>query len=165
MAGQLTPSGTIGILGGGQLGRMIALAAADFGLKTVVYEPEISGPAAQVTNQHMAGAYGDAARLQAFAARVDVITYEFENVPAEAVAYLAELKPVRPGGRLLAVAQDRWLEKSFFGKRGIATAPFARVDTLSDLKMAVEEDRPSLDPEDAPLRLRRQGSGTYRERG
>ncbi|MBV9519887.1 MAG: 5-(carboxyamino)imidazole ribonucleotide synthase [Hyphomicrobiales bacterium] len=139
IAGSLAPGATIGILGGGQLGRMIALAAADFGLRTVVYEPEISGPAAQVTNQHMAGAYGDEARLSAFAARVDVITYEFENVPAEAVAYLAELRPVRPGGRLLAVAQDRWLEKSFFAERGIATAPFARIDNLTDLEHAVEK--------------------------
>ncbi|MFI4994729.1 MAG: 5-(carboxyamino)imidazole ribonucleotide synthase [Hyphomicrobiales bacterium] len=134
----LAPGATIGILGGGQLGRMIALAAADFGMRTIVYEPEISGPAAQVTNQHMAGAYGDEARLGAFAARADVITYEFENVPAETVAYLARLKPVRPGGRLLGVAQDRWLEKSFFAELGIATAPFARVDCLADLKSAVE---------------------------
>jgi 5-(carboxyamino)imidazole ribonucleotide synthase len=136
-AGTLAPGATIGILGGGQLGRMIALAAADFGLRTLIYEPEISGPAAQVSNQHMAGAYGDEARLAAFAARVDVVTYEFENVPAETVAYLARLKPVRPGGRLLAVAQDRWLEKSFFAERGIATAPFRRVDTLDDLERAV----------------------------
>ncbi len=142
LAARLAPGATIGILGGGQLGRMIALAAADFGLRTVVYEPEISGPAAQVTNQHMAGAYGDETRLAAFAARVDVVTYEFENVPAEAVAFLAELKPVRPGGRLLAVAQDRWLEKSFFAERGIATAPFARVDTLRDLERAVEKIGP-----------------------
>ena len=141
-AGRLAPGATIGILGGGQLGRMIAMAAADFGLRTVVYEPEISGPAAQVTNQHMAGAYGDEARLSAFAARVDVMTYEFENVPAEAVAYLARLKPVRPGGRLLAVAQDRWVEKTFFAKRGIATAPFARVDALNDLAGAIEKIGP-----------------------
>ncbi len=141
-AGRLAPGATIGILGGGQLGRMIAMAAADFGLRTVVYEPEISGPAAQVTNQHMAGAYGDEARLSAFAARVDVVTYEFENVPAEAVAYLARLKPVRPGGRLLAVAQDRWVEKTFFAERGIATAPFARVDGLNDLAGAIEKIGP-----------------------
>jgi 5-(carboxyamino)imidazole ribonucleotide synthase len=133
----LAPGATIGILGGGQLGRMLALAAADFGLKTIVYEPEISGPAAQVTNQHMAGAYGDEERLAAFAARADVITYEFENVPAEAVAFLSRLKPVRPGGRLLAVAQDRLVEKSFFAERGIATAPFAAVDSLADLEAAV----------------------------
>ena len=106
-------------------------------MRTVVYEPQISGPAAQVTNQHMAGAYGDEARLSAFAARVDVVTYEFENVPVETVAYLARLKPVRPGGRLLAVAQDRWLEKSFFAERGIATAPFARIDGLADLEGAL----------------------------
>jgi 5-(carboxyamino)imidazole ribonucleotide synthase len=135
-ARSLAPGSTIGILGGGQLGRMIALAAADFGLRTIVYEPEISGPAAQVTNQHMAGAYGDEVRLAAFAERVDVITYEFENVPAEAVGFLSRLKPVRPGGRLLAVAQDRFLEKSFFAKRGIATAPFARIDGPSDLDKA-----------------------------
>jgi 5-(carboxyamino)imidazole ribonucleotide synthase len=140
--GPLAPGATIGILGGGQLGRMIALAAADFGLRTVVYEPQISGPAAQVTNQHMAGAYGDEARLAAFAARVDVVTYEFENVPVETVAYLARLKPVRPGGRLLAVAQDRWLEKSFFAERGIATAPFARIDRLADLEGAVRKIGP-----------------------
>jgi 5-(carboxyamino)imidazole ribonucleotide synthase len=136
-ARSIAPGSTIGILGGGQLGRMIALAAADFGLRTIVYEPEISGPAAQVTSQHMAGAYGDEARLAAFAERVDVVTYEFENVPAEAVAYLSRLKPVRPGGRLLAVAQDRLVEKSFFAERGIATAPFARVDAPGDLEEAV----------------------------
>jgi 5-(carboxyamino)imidazole ribonucleotide synthase len=138
----LAPGATIGILGGGQLGRMIALAAADFGLRTIVYEPEISGPAAQVTNRHIAGAYGDEERLAAFAARADVITYEFENVPAEAVAFLSRLKPVRPGGRLLAVAQDRLVEKSFFAERGIATAPFARVDSLADLEEAVSKIGP-----------------------
>jgi len=132
----LAPGSTIGILGGGQLGRMIALAAADFGLRTIVYEPEISGPAAQVTNQHMAGAYGDERHLAAFAERVDVVTYEFENVPAEAVAFLSRLKPVRPGGRLLAVSQDRFLEKSFLAERGIATAPFARIDGPGDLEGA-----------------------------
>ena len=141
-ARKLAPGATIGILGGGQLGRMIALAAADFGLRTIVYEPEISGPAAQVTNQHMAGAYGDEARLAAFAARVDVVTYEFENVPAEAVAFLDRLKPVRPGGRLLAVAQDRFIEKSFFAERGIGTAPFRRVDWLGDLEAAAAEIGP-----------------------
>jgi 5-(carboxyamino)imidazole ribonucleotide synthase len=132
----LAPGSTIGILGGGQLGRMIALAAADFGLRTMVYEPEISGPAAQVTNQHMAGAYGDESHLAAFAERVDVVTYEFENVPAEAVAFLSRLKPVRPGGRLLAVSQDRLLEKSFLAERGIATAPFARIDNPGDIEQA-----------------------------
>jgi 5-(carboxyamino)imidazole ribonucleotide synthase len=138
----LAPGATIGILGGGQLGRMIALAAADFGLKTIVYEPEISGPAAQVTNQHMAGAYSDEERLKAFAARADVITYEFENVPAEAVAFLARLKPVRPGGRLLEVAQDRLIEKSFFAERGIGTASFRRIDGVADLEGAVAEIGP-----------------------
>jgi 5-(carboxyamino)imidazole ribonucleotide synthase len=148
----LAPGATIGILGGGQLGRMIALAAADFGLRTIVYEPEMSGPAAQVTNQHIAGSYGDEERLRAFAARADVITYEFENVPAEAVAFLARLKPVRPGGRLLAVAQDRLVEKSFFAERGIATAPFARIDSLADLEAAVEKIGPR-----AVLKTRRFG--------
>jgi 5-(carboxyamino)imidazole ribonucleotide synthase len=148
----LAPGATIGILGGGQLGRMIALAAADFGLRTIVYEPEISGPAAQVTNQHMAGAYGDEERLKAFAARADVITYEFENVPAETVAYLAKLKPVRPGGRLLEVAQDRLIEKSFFAERGIATAPFARIDGVADLESAAAKIGPR-----AVLKTRRFG--------
>jgi 5-(carboxyamino)imidazole ribonucleotide synthase len=139
----LAPGATIGILGGGQLGRMIALAAADFGLRTIVYEPEISGPAAQVSGQHMAGAYDDEVRLSAFAARTDVVTYEFENVPAETVAFLARLKPVRPGGRLLAVAQDRLAEKSFFAERGIATAPFARVDGVADLRSALARIGPT----------------------
>lgn len=101
----LKPRDTIGILGGGQLGRMIALAAAELGLRTLIYQPDEGGPAFEVATGMLTGAYDDEEALAAFAARCDVITYEFENVPAEAVAFLAGLKPVRPGLKMLTVSR------------------------------------------------------------
>ena len=142
MAGRLTPGATIGILGGGQLGRMIALAAADFGLKTVVYEPEISGPAAQVTNQHMAGAYRRRGEAPGFRGprrchhlRVRECAGRGRRLSRRAEAGPSGGAPARRGAGSLA-------RKTFFADRGIATAPFARVDTLSDLEMAVEKIGP-----------------------
>ena len=133
------PPLTVGILGGGQLGRMLALAAAKLGLRVHVFAPEADSPAFEVAGAHTVAAYDDEAALARFAAEVDVVTYEFENVPAAAAAFLDRLKPVRPGIAALDVAQDRLSEKRFLNGLGIATAPFFAVDTLDDLRAGLAE--------------------------
>ena len=133
------PVRTVGILGGGQLGRMLALAGARLGLKSLVYCPDAESPAFDVAADHVCAAYEDEAALADFAARVDVVTYEFENVPAATAAFLDARVPVRPGARSLAVSQDRLSEKTFLAELGIPTAPFRAVDTLDDLTAAIAE--------------------------
>ena len=141
----LQPGDTIGILGGGQLARMLALAAADFGLKAHIYAPAGDNPAFHVSAAHTEGAYEDAAALAGFARTVSVVTYEFENVPAGTVAAVEPHCPVRPNGRALAVTQDRLQEKSFLRDLGLPTAPFAAVDSAEDMVHAVAElGRPSI---------------------
>ena len=133
----LPPGSRIGILGGGQLGRMLAMAAARLGMRTHVYEPAPDAPAAQVANALTAAPYDDADALAAFADAVDVVTYEFENVALAAVDALASRVPVRPGRRALEVAQDRAAEKRFLAGIGLATAPWAAVDGPDDLAAAL----------------------------
>lgn len=141
----LPPGGTIGIIGGGQLGRMAALAAARLGYRVHVFTPETGSPAAQVSDAATIAAYDDHAAIQAFAAAVDVVTFEFENIPAESVRLMAELVPVRPCWSVLETAQDRIAEKRFFNSIGIATAPWRQVDDLEGLRRAVDElGRPSV---------------------
>src|SRR6185312_404186 len=103
----VAPGGVIGIIGGGQLGRMLALAAARLGLKAAIYNDENHAPAFQVTPLQTAAPYDDRVMLTGFAEICDVITFEFENLPAESIAYLASLKPVRPGQKALETTQDR----------------------------------------------------------
>ncbi|MDA8232138.1 MAG: 5-(carboxyamino)imidazole ribonucleotide synthase [Magnetospirillum sp.] len=134
----LAPGSTIGIVGGGQLGRMAALAAARLGYRVHIYCPETASPAAQVAAEATVAAYDDRERLAAFAQAVDVITFEFENIPAESVRLLAERVPVRPSWRVLDVAQDRIHEKRFFNDNGIATPPWREVASAADLAAAVE---------------------------
>lgn len=134
---KVAPGGTVGILGGGQLGRMLAIAAAQLGLKAHIYAPEEISPAADVAAGFTRGAWDDRAALTAFAQAVDVVTYEFENVPAETVDILEPLVPVRPGRKALAVAQDRVTEKSFLNEIGVATAPFAAVEDRAGLDAAL----------------------------
>ncbi len=133
----LKPGGTIGILGGGQLGRMIALSAAQLGLNTHILCPEPDSPAFQVAAGHIRAAYNDETALAELARVSDVVTYEFENVPLATAEFLAARVPVRPGARALAVSQDRLVEKSFVRDLGIETAPFAPVDDFSGLEAAV----------------------------
>lgn len=137
MADPLPPGATIGILGGGQLGRMLALAAARLGFRTHIYCPDGASPAFDVTPNKTVAAYDDLPSLAAFAARVDVVTYEFENVPAGTAEYLANLKPLRPGANALAVSQDRLVEKAFIAGLGIAIAPYRAIHTLADLPPAL----------------------------
>lgn len=128
----LPPGSTIGILGSGQLGRMLALAAARIGLKTHIYCEE-SGPAFDVATHTSKGAFEDEAALSAFAREVAAVTYEFENVPIHTTRFLAGLVPVRPSAKALEVAQDRLAEKRFISGLSIPVAPFRAVDGPEDI--------------------------------
>jgi 5-(carboxyamino)imidazole ribonucleotide synthase len=140
----LPPGSTIGILGSGQLGRMLAMAAARLGLKTHVY-CEQTGPAFDVATHTTKGAFADREALRAFAKLVDAVTYEFENVPLETAGHLAELVPVRPGAKALEVAQDRLVEKTFLASLGIAVAPFRAAGSAEDVARALDElDAPAI---------------------
>ena len=149
----LPPGSTIGILGGGQLGRMLALAAARLGLRSHVYAPEPDSPAFDVAAARTIAAYDDEQALAAFARAVDVATYEFENVPAATVEFLDRLVPVRPGAKALACAQDRINEKTLARDLGAATAQFAKIDSLGDLEAAFAAGFPLP----AVLKTRRMG--------
>lgn len=136
MTARIAPGGTVGILGGGQLGRMLAIAAAELGLKTHIYAAEDEAPARDVASLTTQAAYDDEAALLRFAERVDVITYEFENVPAATAHLLSDRKPVRPGHRALAITQDRWDEKSFLRANAIETARTAPIVEGGDITAA-----------------------------
>jgi 5-(carboxyamino)imidazole ribonucleotide synthase len=123
------PGGTIGIVGGGQLGRMLAMAAARLGLKSCIYNDAPDAPAFQVTQQSLVAPYDDLNMLAAFADACDVVTFEFENLPAHAIAHMAEHVVVRPGAHALAMTQDRLTEKTFIEKLGLKTAPFFEVSS------------------------------------
>lgn len=137
MTDRLAPGATIGILGGGQLGRMLSVAAARLGYRCHVYEPAENPPAADVAHAVTTAPYSDTAALRAFAQSVDVITYEFENVPTAALDILESLRPIRPNRRALATSQDRILEKDFLSGIGLTTAPYAAVASQSDLSAAM----------------------------
>ncbi len=136
MTRRLPPNSTIGIFGGGQLGRMTAMAAARLGYKCHIYAPESDIPASQVSAATTRAAYDDAAALEAFARSVDVVTLEFENIPVEAVNRVNEITPVHPGAGVLEICQDRLREKSFLNGIGIGTAPGAEVPDLASLQAA-----------------------------
>jgi 5-(carboxyamino)imidazole ribonucleotide synthase len=133
----LGPDATIGILGGGQLGRMLALAAAKLGLKCHIFCPDPQSPAFEVVRRVTLADYSDESALDRFAREVDVVTYEFENVPAFAATFLAARVPVLPQASVLARTQDRLHEKAFIAELGIAQAPFAPVDSRADLDSAL----------------------------
>lgn len=133
----LQPGQTIGILGGGQLARMLAMAAAPYGLHCHIFAPKGDNPAFEVAHAKTEADYEDFDALARFAAQVDVITYEFENVPAATAAFLAARKPVRPGPDALAVTQDRLSEKQFLHQAGLPLADFAAIDSLRDLDEAL----------------------------
>lgn len=133
----LRPGSRIGILGGGQLGRMLAMAAARLGMSVHIYEPAPDPCAGHVAAAVTRAAWDDVAALRAFAASVDVVTYEFENVPLATIAAVAQTVPVRPGRKALEVAQDRIAEKDFLTGLGLQTAPYAPVEGAADLDAAL----------------------------
>ncbi len=141
----LKGSATIGILGGGQLGRMLALAAARLGLKCHVFDPSPDSPAFDVVHRVTCAPYADTGALDRFAQDVDVVTYEFENVPAETATFLASRKPVLPDPRVLATTQDRLTEKTFVATQGLRTAHFAPVNSPEELVLALDKiGRPAV---------------------
>jgi 5-(carboxyamino)imidazole ribonucleotide synthase len=135
----IPPGSTIGILGGGQLGRMTALAAARLGYRTHILCPEAESPAGLVTPFVTCAEYDDAAALARFAETVDVVTFEFENVPAESAELLATHRPVRPGAEVLRIAQDRLREKDFLRSIDVPTAPYQEVTSAGGLRRAMRD--------------------------
>lgn len=129
---------TIGILGGGQLGRMLSVAAARLGFTTHIFEPGANPPAGHVADRVTTAGYDDVAALTAFAQSVDVITYEFENIPADALDLIEDIRPVRPNREALRFSQDRLVEKGFLEALGLITAPYAAVYSALDLAAALE---------------------------
>jgi 5-(carboxyamino)imidazole ribonucleotide synthase len=141
----IRPGCTLGILGGGQLGRMIAMAAAQLGLRAHVYAPDENSPGFEVAAECTIAAYEDEANLVRFAKAVDVVTYEFENVPSETAAILSTHTLLAPNAQALAVSQDRFLEKSFIAGLGIDVAPFAAFSDEAELMEALERiGRPAV---------------------
>jgi len=132
------PGSTIGIIGGGQLGRMLAIAAASLGYRSHVYAPEATGPATEVAAAWTHGAYDDARALKGFAEACDVVTYEFENLPVEALAVSEGVRPFHPSVEALRIAQDRALEKGFAGRHGLPTARWTAVSSLDELQDALD---------------------------
>ncbi len=137
MTKPLPVGATIGILGGGQLGRMLSVAASRLGLKTHIFEPGANPPAGDVAHQVTTARYEDEAALAAFGQAVDVITYEFENIPTSALDLLEKLAPIHPGRQALATSQDRLIEKQFLQDLGLQTAPFADISNEDDLEAAL----------------------------
>jgi 5-(carboxyamino)imidazole ribonucleotide synthase len=127
MTDALPLGSVIGILGGGQLGRMLSVAAARLGYRCHIYDPAPQPPAGHVAETVTTAAWDDTDALAQFAASVDVITFEFENIPTATLDQLETLRPIRPGRRALAVSQDRLTEKEFLNGLGLTTAPFAAV--------------------------------------
>lgn len=135
---KLKPGDTIGILGGGQLGRMLAMAAARLGLRCQVFSPDPDSPAFDVVMHATCAEYADVEALDLFANDVDVITYEFENVPAAAAMILAARRPVLPDRKILETTQDRLAEKDFVKRLGIGTADYADISSATALRAAIK---------------------------
>jgi 5-(carboxyamino)imidazole ribonucleotide synthase len=133
----LSPGSIIGVLGGGQLGRMLAMAARRMGYRIHTLAPGTDTPAGQISDVAVNAAYDDLDAIRAFARHVDVLTFEFENISAEAVSAAADLVPVRPNGRSLHVAQHRLREKTFLAELGLPVAPFEPIDSLDALHAAI----------------------------
>jgi 5-(carboxyamino)imidazole ribonucleotide synthase len=137
MTNPLPTGATIGILGGGQLGRMLSVAAARLGLRTHIFEPGSTPPAADVAHAVTTAPYDDVAALTAFANAVDLVTYEFENIPTEALDVIEAITPIHPNRRALGTSQDRLVEKEFLQSIGLTVAPFADVTDAASLDAAI----------------------------
>jgi len=135
----LVPGATLGMLGGGQLGRMFTIAARNMGYKVIVLEPDTGSPAGQLADKHIIAAYDDADALVQMAEQCDVITTEFENIPADVLNKLAETVPVHPAAEAVEKAQDRIVEKAFILSCGLLPVPYGVINTSSDIADAVKD--------------------------
>ena len=136
---KILPGSTLGMLGGGQLGRMFTIAARTMGYEVVVLDPDKESPAGKLATKHLCADYSDQTGLDEIAENCDAVTTEFENVPASTLEALAKTKPVRPGAKAISIAQDRIQEKNFLKDNGFYTAPFAVINSLEDLKSSISE--------------------------
>ncbi len=139
MSGPILPGATLGVMGSGQLGRMFAIAARRMGYRVITFSPEYDTPTGQVADDEVTAGYDDEAAVRAFAKRVAVLTFEFENVPSRTVEWAAAHCPVRPAGRVLHICQQRLREKEFLSGAGLPVAPFRRVETAAELADAARE--------------------------
>jgi 5-(carboxyamino)imidazole ribonucleotide synthase len=137
MTEALSTGAVIGILGGGQLGRMLSVAASRLGFRTHIFEPGANPPAGHVADRVTTAGYDDEAALRAFAESVDVVTYEFENIPTTALDVIEAIRPIRPNREALRVSQDRLVEKDFLTGLGLTVAPYANVENAADLDAAM----------------------------
>jgi len=135
----IAPGGIIGVLGGGQLGRMLAIAARRMGYRVHAFDPQPDGPAGQICDVEVNAAYSNRVAIEAFTDAVDVVSFEFENIPIEAIEWVAARRPVRPRGEVLHICQNREREKSFLHKNGFPCAPFRVVDSPETLAAAITE--------------------------
>jgi 5-(carboxyamino)imidazole ribonucleotide synthase len=141
----LLPGATIGVMGGGQLGRMFAIAARRMGYRVHTFSPEENGPAAQFSDRATAASYEDEAAVTGFLDAIDVLTFEFENIPRPTIEWAARQQLVRPRGEVLLIAQNRLREKEFLARAGFPVAPFRRVASAADLTSALETiGRPAI---------------------
>ena len=132
----INPPATLGVLGGGQLGRMFAQSAQSMGYAVWVLDPDPNSPAGQLANRHICAPYNDAEALKLLADNCAAVTTEFENVPADVLRQLGQVVPVAPSGDAVAIAQDRIVEKEFLQKGGVAVAPYAVIRTTDELHVA-----------------------------
>jgi 5-(carboxyamino)imidazole ribonucleotide synthase len=144
MAARLLPGATLGVMGGGQLGRMFVHAAQSLGYRTAVLDPDLASPAGLVSHEHVASDYQDSAGLARLAALSDAITTEFENVPAQALEALAKTRPVAPAAAAVAICQDRAAEKAHFRASGVPCAPYALINDQADLDGVAEDLLPGI---------------------
>ena len=135
----ILPGATIGVLGSGQLGRMFALAARELGYRIVIFSPDNDSPAGQIGDREFSNGYDDLDAVREFARLVQVVTFEFENVPSATTAAAAEFAPVRPDGRVLHITQHRLREKTFLSANGFPVTPFRRIQSLEDLRNAARD--------------------------
>ena len=141
----MSPNRTIGILGGGQLAKMLAIAAANLGFNINIYCPDKNCPAAQVANKMVLGNYDDSENIVAFAKNIDVLTYEFENIDTKALEKLENIVDIRPSIKALKISQDRHTEKNYLKKLGIKTTRFYKIDGVSDIeKLFIKLNKPML---------------------
>ena len=136
---KILPGSTLGMLGGGQLGRMFTIAARTMGYEVVVLDPDKESPAGKLATTHICADYADQAALDKIAKNCDAVTTEFENVPASTLEALSKNAPVRPGAKAVTIAQDRIHEKNFLKDNGFSTAPFAVINSIEDLQNNISE--------------------------
>jgi 5-(carboxyamino)imidazole ribonucleotide synthase len=153
MIESLKTGATIGILGGGQLGRMLAVAAARLGFRTHIFEPGANPPAGDVAHALTTAGYDDVDALTAFAKSVDIVTFEFENIPTDALDVIENITPIRPNREALRTSQDRLVEKQFLEGLGLTVAPFCRYRQCRRSGGRNDDHRRAVDPENPSLRL------------